>query len=60
MTALGDGAQAHRHLLHEIGHGSENDKEPQKMCPVLRARCSVGSDAASVVVGDQRIDKHLE
>ena len=56
VAALGDRAQPHRHFLDEIGHGTQDDEEPQEAIAVPGARCRVRRDAARVVVGNHDDD----
>ena len=56
VAALGDRAQAHRHLLHVIGHRDQQQQEPDQVVAVLGARGRVGGDTAGVVVGDHHDD----
>ncbi len=56
MAPLGDGAQAHGHLLHVIRHGDEQDQEPDKVVTVLGAGGRIGGDAAGIVVGHHHDD----
>ena len=50
MTALGDGAEAHGHLLDVVGDGDEQQQEPDEVVAVLRAGGRVRGDPAGVVV----------
>ena len=60
MAALRDGPQPDRHLLDVVGHGHEDEKDPEKVEPVLRARDGVGGDSAGVVVRNHGDDARPE
>jgi hypothetical protein len=51
VTALGDRAEPHRHFLHVIGDGNQNQQEPDQVEAVFRAGRRIGGNAACVVVG---------
>jgi hypothetical protein len=49
VSALGDGAEAHGHLLDLVGDRDEDQQEPDQVVAVLRPRSGVGGHAARVV-----------
>ena len=56
VSALGDGTEAHGHLLDVVGDGDEDQQEPDQVVAVLGAGGRVGRDAARVVVRDHDND----
>ena len=52
VAPLGDRAQPHGHFLDDVGHGAQDDQEPQEAVPVPGSRGRVCRYAAGVVVRD--------